>query len=377
MKIAIVANTTWNIYNFRMNIIRKLTSEGHEVVVLAPVDKFISYTETIPEVLHIPLRHLHRDGVNPFRDLRLFLELMRHYRIHQPDLVLHYTIKPNIYGAWAARRLGIPSVAVITGLGYAMIHNGLINRIARILYKNSLRWHRKVIFENEDDRQLFESAGLVSPKKAVSVKGCGVNTEFFKPLNDGRTDEVVTFAFIGRLLYDKGVREFVEAARVVRQHHQHVRFWLIGEVDRENPSSVSHEDLVSWVRDPSIQYLGATDDVRPWIEKSDCIVLPSYREGMPRIVMEAMAMERAVITTHTAGCRETVDEGITGFLVPIRNAMALAESMEKIIALGPDKRKQMGQVGREKALHEFDDKIIADKLISEIMPLVNDGRSKP
>ncbi len=361
-KIAIVANTTWNIYNFRLNIIRKLISEGHEVIVMAPVDKFITYTETIREVTHIPIRHLDRDSVNPIQDLRLMFELVRLYRKHKPDLVLHYTVKPNIYGGMAARLLGIPSIGVITGLGYSLMHEGWINLITRILYKLSLPSHRKVIFENGDDKILFEKAGLVNPKKSLSIKGCGVDTTFYKPNGHSRSSDLIIFTFIGRLLYDKGVREFIEAAHIVKQQNQQVAFWLIGDLDKENPSSVRNDDLVRWIRDPSIYYHGATDNIRKFIEQSDCIVLPSYREGMPRVIMEAMAMERPVITTDTAGCRETVDEKVNGYLVPVKNSIALAKAMNDFIALVPEARTEMGRSGRIKVLNEFDDRIIADQL---------------
>lgn len=369
-KIAIVANTTWNIYNFRLNIIRKLIAEGHEVIVMAPVDKFISYTETIREVTHIPVRHLHRDSVNPFQDFRLFLELTRLYRKYKPDLILHYTVKPNIYGGLASRLLGIPSVAVVTGLGYSLIHEGWLNSVTRLLYKMGLPGHRKVIFENHDDKNLFEESHLVSPSKTMSIKGCGVDTEFFAPNGNDRSPDVLTFTFIGRLLYDKGVREFVEAAQTVKKQFSHVQFWLVGEIDKENPSSVRNEDLMKWIREPYIHYHGATDNIRRYIGQSDCIVLPSYREGMPRVIMEAMSMERPVITTDTAGCRETVDNNVSGYLVPLRNASTLAQAMMSFIHLDPEARASMGRAGREKVLREFDDRIIAEELYQQLKALL-------
>lgn len=369
-RIMIVANTTWNIFNFRLNIVRKLIQEGHEVVVLAPVDKFISYTESIPEVTHVPIQHLHRDSVNPIRDLRLLLELIRLYRKYKPDLILHYTVKPNIYGAVAARVFKIPSIGVITGLGYSLIHEGWINRVTRLLYKFTLRFHRKVIFENQDDKVLFEQSGLVPSSKGMSIKGCGVDTTLFSPNGNGRMPGVTIFTFIGRLLYDKGVKEFIEAAREVRKQNAQVQFWLIGEIDKENPSAVHNEDLVTWIRDPSIHYYGATDNIRKFIEKSDCIVLPSYREGMPRVIMEAMAMERPVITTETAGCRETVDAGINGYLVPIKDSKALAVAMNTFLQLDSNAKLNMGMAGRQKVLREFDDRIIADQLYNIIKTLL-------
>lgn len=366
-RILIVANTTWNIYNFRLNILRKLLEEGHEVIVMAPVDKFIFYTELIPQVNHIPVHHLYRDSVNPVQDLKLFYELLRKYKKIRPDLVIHYTVKPNIWGGFAARLLGIPTVAVVTGLGYSLIHEGWINFVTKWLYRFSLPLHRKVIFENIDDKKLFEKEKLVSPSKSISIKGCGVDTNFFSPNGDGRQEGKITFSFIGRLLYDKGVREFIEAARIVRESIQNVQFWLIGEIDKENPSSVRNEDLMKWIRDPNIHYHGATENIRKIIEQSDCIVLPSYREGMPKVIMESMAMERPVITTNTAGCRETVDENINGYLVPVRDPQSLASAMINFAGLTKEDRIRMGRAGREKVLQEFDDKIIADQFYAELV----------
>lgn len=365
-RIVIVANTTWNIYNFRLNVIRKLLDEGHEVIVMAPVDKFIFYTETMPQVHHVPIHHLYRDSVNPIQDLRLFLELFSLYKKYKPDLILHYTVKPNIWGGFAAKFLNIPSVAVVTGLGYSLIHEGWINFMTRLLYKFSLPLHRKVIFENNDDKKLFEKEGLVSAAKSMAIKGCGVDTTFFSPNGNGRHEGLITFSFIGRLLYDKGVREFIDAANIVRSQNQNVQFWLIGEIDKENPSSIRNEDLMKWIRDPNIHYHGATENIRKYIEKSDCIVLPSYREGMPKVIMESMAMERAVITTDTAGCRETVDENVNGYLVPVRDSKALATAMLDFVSLNKTEQDKMGQAGREKVLREFDDRIIADQLYTAL-----------
>lgn len=366
MKVAVVANTTWNIYNFRLNVIRKLINEGHEVIVMAPVDKFVFYTESIREVTHVPIRHLDRDSVNPLKDLRLFTELLSLYKKHNPDLIIHYTVKPNIYGGMAARILGIPSVAVVTGLGYSLIHEGFINAVTKNLYRIALPSHKKVIFENKDDKSLFEKLGLVSPRKSLSIKGCGVNSQTYSPNGDGRSDKVVTFTFIGRLLYDKGVGEFIQAAQLVKLSDKNTQFWLIGDMDKENPSSVRHEDLMRWIRDPDIHYHGATENIKKYIEQSDCIVLPSYREGMPRVIMEAMAMERAVITTDTAGCRETVDQDVNGYLVPVKDPKSLADAMIRFAQLDTEARIQMGKAGRVKVLREFDDNIIADEFHSAI-----------
>lgn len=362
-RILIVANTTWNIFNFRLNIVRKLIAEGHEVIVLAPVDKYISYTEMIREVSHVPMHQMRRNSINPISDLLLLFELLRLYRKIKPDLILHYTVKCNIYGGLAARILRIPSIAVVSGVGHPMIHKGWLNTLVKSLYRMTLPWHQKVIFENEDDKALFDAAGLTHPDQSASIKGCGVNMEFFKPIGEWRNGQGTTFSFIGRLIYDKGVREFIEAAKLIRKTYTNVQFWLVGDIDEGNPSSVSNEDLMYWIRDPYIHYHGATDNVKAFFEKSDCIVLPSYRgEGLPKVIMEAMAMERPVITTDTPGCRETVENGITGYLVAVQSADAIVKAMEDFIHLDHSARVEMGRQGRIKAMKEFDEKIIVEQL---------------
>lgn len=361
-KIAIVANTTWNIFNFRLNVIAELVKRGNQVVVIAPVDEFIEYKEKFPSVEHVALRVLDRDGKNPFRDFILIEELRRKYKKLKPDLVLHYTHKPNIYGAIAAHMNGIPSIAVITGLGYAFIHNGWINRITKSLYKLTSKYHNKFIFENNDDLQLFIDNKIINKEKGVSVKGCGVDTEHFQPSSNGIYNDKLIFTFIGRLLYDKGIIEFINAAKAILSKYISVEFWVIGEFDEGNPSTINKDKFVEWVNQGVIVYHGFVRDVRPFIRKSNCIVLPSVREGMPRIVLEGMAMGKPIITTRTAGCRETVDEGINGFLVDVNDSEELTQTIEKFIALSEEEKANMGIAGRKKAETVFNDEIIATQL---------------
>ena len=373
-KIAIVANTTWNIYNFRQPVIRKLIEDGHEVIVMAPVDKYISYHEKFHQLRHIPLRKLKRDSVNAVRDMQLAAELTRLYREHKPDLVIHYTVKPNIYGGIAAKLAGVPSIAVVTGLGYAFLHNGFVQKTTAQLYKWTSRYHKRVIFENDDDLDLFVSEGMLDPVKGASVNGCGVDTEVFRPQEgvEPISDKVV-FSFVGRLLYDKGIKEFIDAAHIVKAEHDDVSFWIFGELDRDNPSAIREKDLVRWVKDEAIEYHGATDNIRKYMQLSDCIVLPSYREGMSRVIMEAMSMERPVITSDTPGCRQAITDGETGFVVPVKDHLALAEAMKKFIKLSDEQRRTMGLSGRRRAVEMFDEKFVAKQITDIIEDVIKDA----
>ena len=372
-RIALVANTTWNIYNFRLNVIRKLLDEGHEVLVFAPVDKYISYQEKFHKVKHIPLKKLKRDSVNPLRDLQLTGELTRLYSKFKPDLVVHYTVKPNIFGGIAARLAGVPSIAVVTGLGYAFLHNGIVQKTTASLYKLTSGYQKKMIFENNDDLELFIDNGLVGAERGVSVNGCGVDTEVYKPDPNisSETDDII-FTFVGRLLYDKGIREFVEAAHIVQKEYENVKFWVFGELDRDNPSAIRERDLVAWVKDETIEYHGAKDDIRQYLQRSDCVVLPSYREGMSRVIMEAMAMERPVITSDTPGCRQAVVHGQNGLLVPVRDVESLAIAMREFLGMSPEERRKLGLEGRDMAVRLFDEHIVADQILGIIQEVLND-----
>ncbi|NND09479.1 MAG: glycosyltransferase family 4 protein [Saprospiraceae bacterium] len=364
--IALVANTTWNIYNFRLNVIRKLLSEDYRITVIAPIDEYIRYRELFPQVEHVGLRYLKRDSTNPIRDLLLLRELVKVYRQVKPDILLHYTVKANIYGGLAAKILKIPSLGVVTGLGYPFLHNGAIRSITKLLYRLSNRYHRYVVFENYDDHQLFLNEGLVQEGQGRPLRGCGVDIEHFKMNGDTPYKDGVVFTFIGRILYDKGVKEFVDAAEKVRKHFAQSEFWILGELDRGNPSAVREKDLLEWVEAPNINYLGSRKDVRKIIAQSDCIVLPSYREGFSRVLMEAMAMSTPVITTDSPGCREAVEEGMTGLLVPAGDVDQLAKAFNQFIAMSKDAKHEMGVNARKKAVREFDDRKIANQLFEVI-----------
>lgn len=364
--IALVANSTWNIYNFRLNLIDKFIAEGMDVVVMAPVDEYITYKENYPTVRHYNLRLLDRDSINPIKDLLLALELIRRYKKIKPDIILHFTNKPNIYGGIAARFLNIKSIAIVTGLGYAFINKGFVRFMMTWLYKITGSFHSNFIFENIEDRALFASLNIVPLSKSFSVKGCGVDITRFQPRPNNEEKNRTIFTFIGRLLYDKGIKEFVEAAKIIKSEREDVEFWIVGELDPENPATVDKEDLISWVQDDIVLYHGFINDVRPIIAQSDCIVLPSYREGLPRIIIESMSMSKPIITTMTAGCNETVDEGINGYLVPIQNTELLVEAIMKFLSLDDASRLLMGQKGRQKAVTEFDDKKIAEEIYKRI-----------
>jgi glycosyltransferase involved in cell wall biosynthesis len=365
-KIALVANTTWNIYNFRLNVIEALLKENYDVVVIAPTDIYTRYSTIFPSVEHVNLKYLTRRGINPFIEIIHIAELYSTYKRIKPDAVIHYTIKPNIYGSIIASILKIPTIGCITGLGYTFIQKGIINWITVNLYKIAYRNVRKVIFENIDDRLLFNNLKIIEANKSVSVKGCGIDTVRFHPMQDWESKDYCVFTFIGRFLYDKGIVEFVEAAKIVRKTYPKTVFWLIGEIDSQNPSAISHELLTQWVVSGLVENKGFIDDVRPFIAASTCIVCPSYREAIPRVLQESLAMERPIISTDVAGCREAVEEGVNGYLVPVKSPIELAKAMIKIINTPHNDLVQMGENGRKKVIKEFDQNLIAQDILKVI-----------
>lgn len=337
-----------------------------DVVVIAPVDEYITYKEKYPSVRHYNLRLLDRDSTNPIKDILLVLELVRRYKQIKPDIILHFTNKPNIYGGIAAKITGSKSIAVVTGLGYAFINKGYVRRVMTWLYQFSSRFHQKFIFENIEDRELFAQLGIVSGDKAISVKGCGVDTTWYHPYPNGQLKGKTIFTFIGRLLYDKGIREFVEAARLIKKQRKDVEFWIVGELDAENPATIDKDDLVRWVEEDVVYYHGFIKDVRNIIAESDCIVLPSYREAIPRTITEGMSMAKPVITTDTAGCREAVEIGVNGYLVKLKDVNSLVQTFENFLNLSYSDKIRMGDAGRLKAINEFDDKMIAENIFKYI-----------
>ena len=373
-RIAIVANTTWNIYNFRRNILKILLKNNFEIYVIAPIDKYIFYKEEFPDITHIPLKTLDRDSINPIGELRLMFELLRIYRRIKPDMIIHYTVKPNIYGGFVAGFLRIPSIAVVTGLGFAFIHNGFIKSVTRILYRLSSRYHRKIVFENHEDRELFIRERIITKTRGVSVKGCGVNVRYYTPGKKKGKRSKIVFTFLGRLLYDKGVVEFVESAKIIKEKYPNTEFWLIGEIDQKNPAMLQEEDLLEWVRNRTVIYHGFRDNVKKYVSASDCIVLPSYREAIARTITEAMSMGKVVIATDTAGCSEAVDHGVTGLLVPVKQITPLADAMERIINMPEADRIEMGKQGRIKAINEFDERIIARDILNIVQAILLENR---
>jgi glycosyltransferase involved in cell wall biosynthesis len=356
-KIAISANCAWNLVNFRKPIIRALIRSGWSVVALVPSDEFTPELER----LGIEVQPLAMDarGVSPLSDSVLLLRYYQLLRRIKPTLFLGFTAKPNIYGSAAAAWAGVASVATSSGLGTAFLSGRVLQALVMRLYRWGLRHSHCVFFHNEDDLQLFVGNGIVDRRQAAVIKGSGVNLREFAPVKDlGSRTAPLTFLFIGRFLKDKGLREFIAAAAEVKQE-QPARFQVIGSVE-DHPKAVPADIVTDAVENGHIELLGTTADVRPFVASADCVVLPSYREGLPRVVLEAAAMGKPVIAADVPGCRDAVDSGITGFLCEARSASSLAETIRDFAAMPCEERVSMGLRARAKAEREFsEDRVVA------------------
>ncbi len=312
MHILITANTAWNIWNFRRPVVDMLVGIGHRVTVLAPLDDFVSDLESLG--CRVCALEMSVKGLNPIADIKLQHRFKGIFHAEKPDVVLSYTIKNNIYGARAARAQGVPFLPNVTGLGTAFMSGKLLQTVAEQLYRRSFRKLPKVFFQNEDDRDFFLSRSLVRPDQALLLPGSGVDLTHFAPAEMPTFEDPPVFLMIARLLRDKGVVEFVNAARVLRVIYPEVRFQLLGAIGREKRNAIDSMTLDNWVAEGVIEYLGTTNDVRPAIEAASCVVLPSYREGAPRALIEPSAMARPEIAKNVPGCRAVVDNNVSGFI---------------------------------------------------------------
>ncbi len=367
-KIVISYNTARYLYRFRLGIVLALIERGHKVAVVAPWDDYsIKLRDLGCDVYDISMNN---KGSNPFDDAKTLLAYRKIYKHIRPNLALHFTIKPNIYGTLAARSLGVCCINMVTGVGTAFIHDSWLTRIVEKLYKVSQAWPSKVFFQNADDMGLFVQRTLVPIENAEILSSSGVDlTQFQTTLPANNAYPI--FLLIGRMLKDKGVDEFVSAARVVKARHPNVRFQLLGQLDVVNRTAISRHHMESWVAEGVVEYLGETDDVRPYIAHADCIVLPSYREGLSKTLLEAAAMSRPIVATDVPGCREVVDDGVSGYLCKVRDVSDLADKLESILLLSKQQRTDMGLMGRGKMQREFDAGIILHRYLNVVDEVLN------
>ena len=363
MHIVFSANTSYNVYNFRLGLVRALREKKYRVTVVAPED------DTTPLLTRegcgfVPVR-MDSKGTHPLKDFAYFRRLLKIYKTLRPDVLLHATVKPNIYGNLAARFAKIPCINNVSGLGTAFIRENIISKLVRALYKISFKTSAKVFFQNPDDRQLFLERKLVRKEITELLPGSGVDIHKFKAEYRLPEDRFV-FLLVARLLRDKGIQEYAEAAAAVKKQESAAEFLLLGSPDFESKYGISKEYLNSVTEAGIVTYLGATNDVIPFVEQAHCVVLPSYREGTPRSLTEAASMGRPLVATDVPGCREVVQDGVNGFLCRAADSDDLADAMLRMCRSDGVALRRMSENSRKIAEEKFDEKIVIEKYVKAI-----------
>ena len=364
MKIAVVLNTSWNIYNFRKGLINALMDKGNKVIAIAPKD---NYTHKLIEMgcTYVPVKMDSR-GANPIKDFLLILELYWIYKKIRPDVILHYTIKPNIYGTIAASLLGIPVVNNVCGLGTIFLNEGLVSKFAISLYRIAFKFPKKIFFQNTDDKELFVERKLVSRKISDVLPGSGINFNDFIPGKNHTNNKRFTFLLISRLIYDKGILEYIDAIEQLKNEGIDASFQLLGPIDEKHKRGIPSRMIQQWVEKNQVEYLGRTEDVKSFIEKADCIVLPSYREGTPKTLLEAASLAKPIVATDVPGCNNVVKDGKNGYLCKLKDSADLAHKMKLMFSLESQSRFEMGKFGLEYVRQNFSENIVINKYISAI-----------
>ncbi len=375
MKIVATVNAAWNLVNFRMGVLRALLDRGDEVVAITPED-----TECRAKLAEAGIRlvalPMDSAGLSPARDLALLAGFRRALARERPAVMLGYTIKPNVYGSLAARSLGIPTLNNISGLGTGFMRQGMLNRVVRGLYRVGLSGAHTVFFQNADDRAQFVDLRLVRPEQTVLLPGSGIDLTRFAAAPPPDPGRPLRFLLVARMLWDKGIGEYVEAARLVKAHHPEVRFGLLGGLGAENRTAIPAATVEAWVREGVVEYHPAVEDVRGPMAEADVIVLPSYREGTSRVLLEASALARPMITTDVPGCRDVVEHGVAGLLARVKDAGSLADAMRHMIALSPAQRHAMGHAARTRVERDYAEQRVIDIYLDRIA-LAATARPRP
>ena len=359
MRILILANNDLGLYNFRKELIEKLLELNYEVYISLPNGN------KVEEMIQMGCKFIETDvdrrGTNPIKDLKLIFKYNRIVKDTKPDIILTYTIKPNIYGGISARIKKTPYIANITGLGTALENGGILQKILIYLYKVALKSVKCCFAQNEENLKFLENHKIAKGKLSL-IPGSGVNLEKFRVLNYPDENEPIEFLFISRIMKEKGIDQYIETAEYIRTKYPNTKFHILGFCEQE------YETKLKELQDRDIIiYHGRQDDIIPYLEKASCTIHPTYYpEGMSNVLLESCASGRPIITTNRAGCREIVDDGINGYIVEEKNTKDLIEKVEKFLQLTNEERKQMGFAGRKKVEKEFDRKIVVEEYLKEI-----------
>lgn len=362
--VLVLTNSIAGLHSFRKEVMKAVVDAGYEVYISEPDnDERVKYFECIG--CHIIRTDFNRRGMNPLADMKLMMQYRKMIKQLKPQAVLTYTIKPNVYGGLACRMTKTQQIANITGLGDAIENGGWLQKLTVALYKIGLNKAKQVFFQNSYNYDLCCRIGIANHNSVV-LPGSGVNLKHHIYQEYPEDSGNLRLLFIGRLLKDKGIEEYFESAKRIKAKHPNVEFQVLGRIDGDYRETLS--DLID---NGIIKHLGTTTDVRPYIGNAHCTVMPSYHEGMSNVNLESSANGRPVITTNVPGCKETVEDGVTGFLVAPRNTESLTDAFEKFIALPYEEKRKMGQEARKKVEKEFDRQMVVNVYLSEIESIQN------
>jgi len=368
-KVLILANASGGLYNFRFELIERLLAEGYEVYFSVPESQKDSKVQLIIEAgaKHIKTR-INRRGINPIEDLKLILEYKKIIKTINPDIILTYTIKPNIYGTYAASKYKKPVVMNITGVGTAFT-NPKLKLLVSMLYKYACKKASFVFFQNKSNYSLFLSNKLVKSNKAKVIPGSGVNIEKFKPMKKQNKDGITRFLFIGRIMKEKGIEEYLKAAYKITKKYPNTEFQILGRFEEEQYKG----SILLNNKNSKIKYLGISNDVRKEIKEVDCIVNPSYHEGMSNVLLEGAAMGKPLIASDIPGCREIIIDDYNGFLFENKSIKSLIEKINAFISLSKEKKAEMGINSRRLVEKKFDRAIVINEYLQIINKFLNRG----
>lgn len=362
MKVSLMANDTTYVYNLRKEIIERLIKEGHNVEIICESLLYKAELEAMGcRIINVKTG---RHGKNPFADIALLHQYKKKLKENRPDIVLTYNIKPSSYGGMACRMLKIPYMPNITGLGTAIENPSILQKIAIVLYKSGVKNAKCIFFQNIDNKKFFEQHKMIGKNtKVCLLPGSGVSLEKHKLLPYPENDKVINFQFTSRILKEKGIDLYIEAARIIHDKYPNTVFNVCGGCDDEKYLKILKEAEENGY----IKYHGQQKDMIPFLKQASCIVHPSYYpEGMSNVLLEAAASGRPIIATDRSGCRETVEDGVTGYVIPIKNLDSLVEAIEKILSMSIEERKNMGLAGRKKMEQEFDRNIVVEAYLKEM-----------
>ena len=364
--VTLSANTSWYLFNFRASTIRAMAAAGWRVVCLSPPDDYGPRLRTLGcEWVPLPMDNA---GTHPGRDLALLGRFWRHYRALRPVVAFHFTIKNNVYGTWAARALGVPAVNNVSGLGTAFIRRGPVAAVVRGLYRLSQPLAHRVFCQNSEDAELLKRHRLVPADRLALLPGSGVDLQRFHPgLRLPRAPGApLRLLYAGRMLADKGLRELIEAVGRLNAGAVRCQLSLCGFAGAENVSAIGEAELQQWAQRPGVRWLGPSDDMPAVYAQADAVVLPSYREGMPRSLLEAGAMGLPAVATDVPGCRHIVSDGVNGLLCEARSADALQAALQRLLSMDDAQRTALGAAGRARVEAGFDEQRVVDAALAVV-----------